>query len=343
MKTLMISLILFLSMSVFAQQRWKVHDWSRPRPPVVTPGTCSTQQKPGVPPSDAIVLFDGHDLSQWRTMDGEPAKWALKDGYFETVKGAGYIRTYQNFGDCQLHLEFATPYPPRGKSQGRGNSGVFLMGRYEVQILDSYQNITYADGQCAAIYGQYPPLVNASRKPGQWQSYDIIFHGPRWDKAGNLIRKARMTVFHNGVLVHENAELWGPTDWLKAKPYKPHSDKGFLALQDHGNPVRFRNIWIREIGESAGQRKEVTVAKKLLDLYAGDYKIGNSLFKIRKEDGHLKAEAKKDYWVPLFAENDSLFYSKELELEVTFHVKKGKVTGITRQLTGSKSQGKKID
>jgi len=325
-----------------AQHRWKVHDWSRPRPPVIDPGTFSTQETPGRPPSDAIVLFDGKDLSKWRSMDGGPAKWIVKNGYMESVKGAGYIRTYQNFGDCQLHVEFATPTPPKGTSQGRGNSGVFLMGKYEVQVLDSYENITYADGQCAAIYGQYPPLVNASRKPGEWQTYDIVFHGPRWDKEGNLIRKARITVFHNGVLVQDNVEIWGPTQWLKADPYTPHSEKGFLALQDHGNPVRYRNIWIREIGESAHQRKEVTVASKLLDMYAGDYKIGNRTFKIKREKDHLIAEAKSGYWVPLFAESDTLFYSKELELEVEFHVKNGKVSGLTRQLTGSKSEGKRV-
>jgi hypothetical protein len=227
--------------------KWKIHDPNRPVPLVIDPGTSSTQDAPGRPPGDAVVLFGGKDLSKWAHKDGSTAKWKVENGYAEVVAKTGYIYTREAFGDCQLHVEFAEPVPPKGESQERGNSGVFLMGLYEIQVLDSYENKTYADGQAAAVYGQYPPLVNASRPPGQWQSYDIVFHGPRFDAAGKLTRPARATVFHNGVLVQDNVELTGPTAHGARPPYKAHPEKLPLALQDHGNPVRFRNIWIREL------------------------------------------------------------------------------------------------
>jgi hypothetical protein len=227
---------------------WKIHDIKRPRPPIITPGTASTPDQAGQPPSDAIVLFDGKDLSQWQTSTGEPAKWKVENGYFEVVPKAGTIQTRQGFGDCQLHIEWAAPDPPRGQDQDRGNSGVYLMGLYEVQVLDSFNNTTYADGQAGAVYGQYPPLVNAARPPGQWQTYDIIFHGPRFDKDGKVLRPARLTVLHNGVLVQDNVELTGPTSHRERPPYRVHPEKLSLMLQDHDHPVRFRNIWIREFG-----------------------------------------------------------------------------------------------
>jgi Domain of Unknown Function (DUF1080) len=226
---------------------WKIHDMNRPVPTVITPGTSSTPDTPGKPPSDAIVLFDGTDLSQWLDQNNGPAKWKVENGYVQVVPHTGYIHTKRAFGDCQLHVEFAEPVPAKGESQERGNSGVFLMGLYEVQVLDSYQNRTYADGQAAAVYGQYPPLVNASRPPGQWQSYDIVFHAPHFDKSGKLIRPARMTVFHNGVLVQDNVEVRGRTAIGDVPTYVPGPDKLPLALQDHGDLVRFRNIWIREL------------------------------------------------------------------------------------------------
>jgi hypothetical protein len=230
--------------------KWKIHDPDRPLPAIVDPGTSSNQDSPGRPPSDAVVLFDGKDLSKWAHKDGSPAKWKVESGYLETVPKTGYIYTREAFGDCQLHAEFAEPVPPKGESQGRGNSGVFLMGLYEIQVLDSYENKTYADGQAAAVYGQYPPLVNAARPPGHWQSYDIVFHGPRFDKAGKLLRPARVTVLHNGVLVQDNVELSGPTAHGARPPYSPQPEKLPLALQDHSNPIRFRNIWIRELKSS---------------------------------------------------------------------------------------------
>ena len=226
-----------------AAQQWSIHDMDRPPPPVVDPGSA------GRPPSDAIVLFGGEDLSQWRMKGGEPAKWKVDAGYVEIVPGSGDLVTTRAFGDCQLHLEWATPAPAKGEGQDRGNSGVFLMGRYEVQVLDSYRRRTYADGQAAAIYGQFPPLVNASRAPGEWQEYDIIFHRPRFEKDGQLVSPARVTVFHNRVLVHDDVELAGATAHQAKATYTAHPDRLPLLLQDHGNPVRYRNLWVRELPE----------------------------------------------------------------------------------------------
>jgi len=228
-------------------EKWTIHDPNRPRPPVITAGTASTQDDPGQPPSDAVVLFDGKDLSKWESVKGGPAKWKVENGYFEVVAKTGAIQTKQGFEDCQLHVEWMAPDPPRGQDQDRGNSGVFPMTLYEIQVLDSYNNVTYADGQASAVYGQYPPLVNAARPPGQWQTYDIIFHGPRFDEDGKVARKARVTVLHNGVLTQDNVELTGPTAHKARPPYEAHAEKLPLQLQDHDHPVRFRNIWIREL------------------------------------------------------------------------------------------------
>jgi hypothetical protein len=243
-------IFVFLSTSVCNAQvdtKYKVHDLDRPIPQVITPGTSSTQEAAGKAPSDAVVLFDGKDLSHWNHQDGSAPKWKVENGYFEVVPKTGYIFTKEAFGDCQLHVEFYEPSPPKGQGQDRGNSGVFLMGLYEIQVLDSYENKTYADGQAAAVYGQYPPLVNAARPPGQWQTYDIVFHGPRFDVSGKLNRSARITVLHNGVLVQDNVEIAGPTALGDPPVYKAHPEKLPLGLQDHNHPVRFRNIWIREL------------------------------------------------------------------------------------------------
>jgi hypothetical protein len=225
---------------------WRVHDNRRPHPPVVDPGTASSQAQPGRPPADAVVLFDGTDLSQWLGPKNEAPKWQLVDGAMQAVKKAGSIQTRELFGSCQLHVEWAAPKPPTGDSQGRGNSGVFLMGRYEIQVLDSYDNPTYADGQAASLYGQKPPDVNACRQPGEWQSYDIVFEAPVF--AGDkVVKPAFVTVFHNGVLVHHHIELLGASTHKKVPQYRPHPPKGPIQLQDHGNPVRYRNIWIRPL------------------------------------------------------------------------------------------------
>ena len=216
--------------------KWRIHDIKRPRPPVVTPGPFVSAPAP----ADAIVLVGpGSDLSQWQA-----TTWPMADGVLQT--GKGMLTSKASFGDIQLHVEFATPSKVSGDSQGRGNSGVYIGGVFEVQVLDSFENPTYADGQAAALYGQFPPLVNASRKPGEWQSYDIAFKAPRFD-AGKLVSPAIVTVLHNGVLVHNAQAFWGPTQHRRIDPYQPSNATGPIRLQDHGNPVRYRNIWLREI------------------------------------------------------------------------------------------------
>lgn len=234
----------FLMMSSFSQVEWAVHDPVRPMPPVVDPGPAGP---PLSAPADAIVLFDGKDLSEWTDRKGQPPRWKVEKGHMEVVAKTGSLVSMKKFGDCQLHIEWMAPLPVKGEGQGRGNSGVFFMGIYEVQILDCFENTTYADGMTASLYGQYPPLVNACRPPGEWQTYEIIFHRPRFDDAGIILSPARMTVFHNGILVHDNQALTGPTQHKARPPYKKHADKLSLSLQDHGNPVRFRNIWLREL------------------------------------------------------------------------------------------------
>ena len=224
---------------------YKVHDKERPHPRVVDPGTPSTPDKAGQAPSDAVVLFDGTGLSAWVGVDG-PALWKVENGYMEVVPGTGDILTREQLGDCQLHVEWAAPAEVKGESQGRGNSGVFLTGPYEIQVLDGYENPTYADGAAAAIYGQFPPLVNACREPGRWQTYDIIWLAPRFE-GKKVVRPAAVTVFHNGVLAHHNRELIGATTHRAVLPYEPHPPAGPLRLQDHGNPVRYRNIWYRQL------------------------------------------------------------------------------------------------
>jgi len=231
-------------------QPWHVHDDSRPHPRVVTPAVES-----GGAPSDAIVLFDGKDLSAWTShastithagSSGAP-EWKVENGYVEAVPRTGDIATKEKFGDCQLHVEWAAPSEIRGNSQGRGNSGIIFMSRYEIQVLDSYDNPTYADGQAGAIYGQWPPLVNPARKPGEWQSYDIVFEAPRF-KGEQIDRPAYFTVFLNGVLLHNHKESLGETVYRAVAHYTAHAAEEPLVLQNHGARVRFRNIWVRRLG-----------------------------------------------------------------------------------------------
>ena len=225
-------------------QPWRIHDATRPRPPVVVPGEESHQ-----PPTDAVILFDGTDLSQWcqRGTEGElyEPMWNIVDGTLEVEPHSGNIYTIDGFGSCQLHIEWMIPDGVSGSSQGRGNSGIKLMERFEIQVLDSYRNRTYADGQAGAIYGQYPPLVNASRKPGEWQVYDIFFEAPKFE-IEKLVRPASVTVVHNGVLVQLHRELPGATGAREPK-YEPSPPQVPIMLQDHGNRIRYRNIWIREL------------------------------------------------------------------------------------------------
>ncbi|MDQ7013488.1 MAG: DUF1080 domain-containing protein [Planctomycetota bacterium] len=227
-------------------QPWRVHDIDRPNPPVVDPGPASACEVPA--PSDAVVLFDGTTLDAWQHGDGRDAEWTvLPDGAMQIKGSTGDIMTRQHFGSCQLHIEWASPEKVSGKSQGRGNSGVFFFGRYEIQILDSFDNQTYADGQAASLYGQYPPDANASRGPGAWQTYDIIFEAPEFADDGSLVSPAYATVIHNGILVHHRREFIGATAHRSVAKYTAHKPEGEIKLQDHGNPVRFRNIWVRPL------------------------------------------------------------------------------------------------
>ena len=235
----------------------KVHELDpakQPQPTIITPATESTQQAPGKAPSDAIVLFDGTEktLANWTDTKGEPTQWKRVDGALESVKKAGMIQTKESFGSCQLHVEWAAPKEVKGTGQGRGNSGVFLQGVYEIQVLDSYDNQTYPDGQAGSLYGRKKPLVNACRKPGEWQSYDIVYHRPIFDDGGKVTRRATFTVLHNGVLIQDHTVLSGGTGWRGShsiSEYAAHADKLPIKLQDHGNPVRYRNIWVRELAD----------------------------------------------------------------------------------------------
>ncbi len=321
---------------------WIDHDRRRPQPEAVTPATASTQEQPGKPPSDAVVLFGGKDISQWSAMDGSPTRWIVRDGYMECVPGSGYVRTLQNFGDCQLHVEWSAPTPPHGEGQGRGNSGVFFgFDRYEVQVLDSYESPTYADGGAAAVYGQYPPLVNASLPPGQWQTYDIIWTAPRFDDAGKVRSPARLTVFHNGVLVQNNVELTGPTSWLERAPYSPHPEKQPISLQDHHNPVRFRNIWVRELGRPG--RKEFTLADSLLDSYTGGYdRGGGNLIRISRQDRQLVANLEGVRFV-MFAESPTHFFAKTTDVQIEFaHGADGKASRLTWSVGEGANEARKV-
>ena len=240
------------STPVLPGQKWRVHDIARPHPRVVAPGTESSPQRAGRAPSDAIVLFDGKDLSQWMAMGkGKDAKlmppaWKVENGYMEVVSGAGSLVSKEKFGDCQIHVEWASPDPPADKGQWRGNSGVMIMSRYEIQILDSYKADTYADGQAASIYGQWPPLVNASRAPGEWQSYDIVFEAPRFE-GDKLAKPAFVTIFHNGVLMHHHKEIMGGVVHAKLPSYKAHAPEEPIMLQNHNRPARYRSMWVRRL------------------------------------------------------------------------------------------------
>ena len=214
--------------------------------PLVTPGITNADA-----PSDATILYNGNGLGAFQKKDGSPAGWRIDaDGAVTDIKGAGDLITKEAFGNCQLHIEFREPAEVKSSGQGRGNSGVYLMGKYEIQVLDSYNNPTYSNGQAGAVYKQHVPLVNASRKPGEWQSYDIIFTAPLFKENGDLESPARVTVIHNGVLIQNNVTILGPTDWVRKPVYKKHAAKLPLMLQDHGddgNPISYRNIWIRNL------------------------------------------------------------------------------------------------
>jgi hypothetical protein len=236
---------LLVSSAISAQERkgdpTLTEIWN-PEPKVVSPGKTSQDA-----PADATVLFNGKDFSSWTGKGGKQVEWTIADGAMTVKGGTGEITSKQGFGDCQLHIEWRTPSVVKGAGQGRGNSGIFLMGKYELQVLDSYNNKTYSNGQAGSIYKQLVPLVNASKAPGEWQTYDIIFTAPRFAADGRLQSQARITVIHNGVLIQNNQAIWGGTEFIGIAEYKPHNMKEPLVLQDHGDAVSFRNIWIREL------------------------------------------------------------------------------------------------
>jgi hypothetical protein len=241
---LLFAAVLFVTCPLFSQAPEgdpKLTEVWEPVPPVVTPGIGTA------PPSDAVVLFSGVDFSQWQSAKGDSVRWKLEDGAMTVVRKTGNISTRRGFGDCQLHIEWRTPAKVEGESQGRGNSGIFLQSRYELQVLDSYENRTYSNGQAGSMYKQAIPLVNACRKPGEWQAYDVVYSAPRFAGDGAVQKPAFITVFQNGVLVLNHFELKGPTEYIGQPKYKKHGEKEPLMLQDHGNPVSYRNIWIREL------------------------------------------------------------------------------------------------
>jgi hypothetical protein len=244
---LLLLLMAYAFSGLQAQEQMRVGEpklteqWN-PKPRIVSPGKTSQD-----PPSDAIVLFNGTDASAFEAKGGGPVKWKIEDGAMTVVGGTGEIHTKEGFGDCQLHIEWRTPDVVKGDGQGRGNSGIFFMSRYELQVLDSYNNLTYSNGQAASIYKQLPPLVNASRGPGEWQTYDVIFTAPQFYEDGSVRSQARITVFHNGVLVQNNATLSGGTQYIGLANYEKHGSKESIMIQDHGNPVSYRNIWIRPL------------------------------------------------------------------------------------------------
>ena len=262
---------------------WKAHDLERPQPQVVTPGASSSDA-----PSDAVILLGGEKLTGWSDENGKPTKWKYANGVLESVKKAGFIYSVEKFGDCQLHLEFATPTTVKGDGQGRGNSGVFFYdGDFEVQVLDNFENETYADGTVGALYGQHPPLVNAARGPGEWQTYDIAFRRPRFNEDGSLKSPARLTVLLNGILVQDAAELYGPTVWLQVGEYKNKGDAARISLQDHGNPVRYRNIWVRRLAENPPIPPVTRPTIELTDQQMKNYIGKFGRMEVKEMDGDL--------------------------------------------------------
>ena len=235
---------IMIQISLFAQKDPATTEIWKPEPKVITPGKTNSDA-----PSDAIILFNGTSGSEWKHKNGDDAKWTVADNAFTVKPGTGDIQSKQKFGDCQLHIEWRIASNVTGDGQNRGNSGIFLMGRYEVQVLDNYNNInkTYVNGQAGSMYKQSPPLVNVCKAPGEWQTYDIIFTAPRFSEKENVIEPARITVIQNGVLVQNNTTIWGNTVYIGSPFYEKHDAKEPISLQDHGNATSFRNIWVREL------------------------------------------------------------------------------------------------
>jgi hypothetical protein len=342
-QALMVFLVMFTTQAFsqpcgtksFTDYAYDIHSTDRSYPEGVDPGTPSSLEKAGQPPSDAIVLFDGSDLSQWLTRDGEPADWNVENGYIECVPGKSTIYTKMAFGDCQLHIEWATPAQVEGQGQGRGNSGVYLMGKYEVQVLDSYENTTYPDGQAAALYGQYPPLVNASREPGVWQFYDIIFHRPRFSPTGEVIEPATVTVLHNGVLVQDHTRLTGPTMNRIRLDYYAHESRLPISLQNHRNPVRFRNIWVRDLEKDDKPTQPSTVrsdARPDITAMAGTFQNPDNpddRIVLAVKEGQLFVKEMTIRDIALHPQSEHSFYAHEDQLQINIRRnREGKVSSV---------------
>jgi Domain of Unknown Function (DUF1080) len=313
---------------------WKIHDMRRPKPEVIKP---ADQNLPVSAPANAVVLFNGTDFSHWVGTNNSSAKWKLEKDYMEIVPGTGAISTTDNFGDIFLHIEWASPDEPNRKGQDRGNSGIFFMGMYELQVLDSYQADTYADGQAGALYGQAPPRFNVCRPRGEWNSYDIAFRRPRFASNGKLLTNARITVRQNGILIQDNEEFWGPTSWLKFLPYKAHADKLPISLQEHNGRVKFRNIWAipmpeLPVPETSYGVKTIKLADADLTKFTGAYDRPNSKapILISKKSGKLYGDF---FYRPgaleLMPLTDHSFELKETDAQVIFEIDNaGKVKGL---------------
>ena len=312
MKVAHLAFGLLAALSLGAQEKPEATEVWSPVPALV-------ETPPAAAPSDALVLFDGHSLAEWVGDKGAEPGWDLKDGVLTVKPGAGSLTTRRSFADCQLHLEWRAPAVVSGEGQGRGNSGVYLQSRYEVQVLDSWKNPTYANGQAGSVYKQHIPLVNASRPPGEWQSYDIIFRAPRFNNDASLKSPAFVTVLHNGVLVQDHAEVLGATAWIGKPKYEKHPFRQPLSLQEHGNPVSYRNIWIRELRtESLFNGRDLTGWRSFLEKLGrdndpeGNFKVEDGMIHIRGknfgyiatekayENYHLKAEFRwgQAQWAP---------------------------------------------
>lgn len=314
--------------------QWKSHDMSRPRPQVVE---ALPQSLPMPAPANATILFDGKDLSNWTNTKNEAAVWKVENGYMEIVPGTGGIQTKKNFGDVYLHVEWASPYPAKDTSQDRGNSGIFFMSQYELQVLDSYHADTYADGQAGALYGQVPPRFNVCKPPGEWQAYDIFFRRPRFAVDSSLISPASITVLHNGILIQDNENYAGPTSWLKFLPYKKHADQLPLMLQEHNCAVRFRNIWALPLPENVSPPATygdmaANIPAMKVENYTGVYdRPGTTApVTITAKDNTLFGNF---YWRPgeleMIPLSPTEFVLKETDAQIKFDLDdKGKATGL---------------
>ncbi|HWK03444.1 MAG TPA: DUF1080 domain-containing protein [Puia sp.] len=327
---------------------WKVHDMSRPKPMVVQP---LEQMLPAPAPAGALVLFDGSDFAHWAGADDQAPKWKLEKGYMEIVPGTGFLHSRESFGDVFLHVEWASPDEPDRRGQDRGNSGIFFMGQYELQVLDSYQADTYADGQAGALYGQAPPRFNVCKPRGEWNAYDIAFRRPRFSAKGGLLSPARITVIHNGILIQDNEEYKGPTSWLKYLPYKAHADKLPITLQEHNCRVRFRNIWAMSLPELVNPEKVsgpavYALSDQALTKFTGAYARPNTdaPIKVTKNKGHLFADF---FYRPgaleLIPRSDHEFELKDTDATVTFTMDgKGAVTELIFHIGGEDMPAKKV-